>query len=140
MIDGFSNCSLHLVGCDSTSIHDVTIHGDFNTPNNDGIDIEASNNTIITRCTINTGDDSICPKTTYGPVYNLTVTNCWIRSRSSAIKLGSGSFYDFKGLVFNNITIDDSHRGLGMQIRDGGNLSLVPFSPRTIDFCELMLC
>lgn len=130
LINRFSNCSLHLVGCDNTSIHDVSIYGDFNTPNNDGIDIEDSNNTVITRCSISTGDDSICPKTSNGPLYNLTVTNCWLRSRSSAIKLGSGSFYDFKGLVFDNITIDDSHRGLGMQIRDGGNSILVPFSLR----------
>lgn len=123
---------LHLVGCDNTSIHDVSIYGDFNTPNNDGIDIEDSNNTVITRCSISTGDDSICPKTSNGPLYNLTVTNCWLRSRSSAIKLGSGSFYDFKGLVFDNITIDDSHRGLGMQIRDGGDVSDVTFSNMNI--------
>ncbi|RVW46991.1 hypothetical protein CK203_074464 [Vitis vinifera] len=124
--------NLHLVGCDNTSIHDVSIYGDFNTPNNDGIDIEDSNNTVITRCSISTGDDSICPKTSNGPLYNLTVTNCWLRSRSSAIKLGSGSFYDFKGLVFDNITIDDSHRGLGMQIRDGGDVSDVTFSNMNI--------
>ncbi|KAJ9695725.1 hypothetical protein PVL29_010950 [Vitis rotundifolia] len=123
---------LHLVGCDNTSIHDVSIYGDFNTPNNDGIDIEDSNNTVITRCSISTGDDSICPKTSNGPLYNLTVTNCWLQSRSSAIKLGSGSFYDFKGLVFDNITIYDSHRGLGMQIRDGGDVSDVTFSNMNI--------
>lgn len=113
-------CSLHLVACDNTSIHDVSIYGDFNTPNNDGIDIDDSNNTVITRCNINTGDDAICPKTYNGPLYNLTATNCWIRTKSSAIKLGSASWFDFKGLVFDNINIVDSHRGLGLQIRDGG--------------------
>lgn len=114
-------CSLHIVRCENTRIHDVSIHGDFNTPNNDGIDVESSNNTFITRCNINTGDDAICPKTYEGPLYNLTARDCWIRTKSSAIKLGSASLYDFKGLFFDNITIVDSHRGLGMQIRDGGN-------------------
>ena len=117
--------SLHLVRCDNTVIHNVSIFGDFNSPNNDGIDIEDSNNTVITDCHIDTGDDAICPKSTTGPVYNLTATNCWIRTKSCAIKFGSASFFDFKRLVFDNITIVDSHRGLGMQIRDGGtNLQL----------------
>lgn len=119
---------LHLVKCDNTSIHDVSIYGDFNTPNNDGIDIDDSNNTFITRCNINTGDDAICPKTYDGPLYNLTATNCWIRTKSSAIKLGSASWFDFKGLVFDNITVVESHRGLGLQIRDGGNVSDITFS------------
>lgn len=120
------NCSLHIVRCENTSIHDVSIYGDFNTPNNDGMDIEDSNNTVITRCHIDTGDDAICPKTYTGPLYNLTATDCWIRTKSSAIKLGSASWFDFKNLVFDNITIVDSHRGLGFQIRDGGNMICLP--------------
>ncbi|KAF5747714.1 polygalacturonase ADPG2 [Tripterygium wilfordii] len=119
---------LHIVGCENTSIQDVLIYGDFNTPNNDGIDLEDSNNTIITRCHIDTGDDAICPKTYNGPLHNLTATDCWIRTKSSAIKFGSASSFNFKGLVFDNITIVDSHRGLGFQIRDGGNVSDVTFS------------
>ncbi|CAI0377113.1 unnamed protein product [Linum tenue] len=122
----------HLVRCDNTLIHDIAIYGDFNTPNNDGIDIEDSNNTVITRCHIDTGDDAICPKTSNGPLYNLTATDCWIRTKSSAIKFGSASWFDFKGLVFDNITIVDSHRGLGFQMRDGGNVSDVVFSNMNI--------
>ncbi|GAA0140196.1 lyase [Lithospermum erythrorhizon] len=119
---------LHLVRCQNTSIQDVSIYGDFNTPNNDGIDIEDSNNTLITRCIIDTGDDAICPKSSTGPVINITATDTWIRSKSSAIKLGSASFFTFKGFVFNNLTIFESHRGLGFQIRDGGNVSDITFS------------
>jgi polygalacturonase len=117
---------LHIVQCLNTHISDVSIYGDFNSPNNDGIDIEDSNNTLITRCHIDTGDDAICPKTYTGPIYNLTATDCWIRTKSSAIKLGSASWFEFKGLVFDNITIVDSHRGLGLQIRDGGNSFFLP--------------
>lgn len=118
----------HVVRCNNTLIQDVWIYGDFNSPNNDGIDIEGSNNTIIRRCHIDTGDDAICPKTSTGPLYNLTVTDCWIRTKSSAVKLGSGSYFGFDTLLFDNITIVDSHRGLAMQIRDGGNVSNVVFS------------
>ena len=107
--------------CENSYIHDVSIYGDFNTPNNDGIDIDDSNDTVITRCHIDTGDDAICPKTYTGGLHNLVATNCWIRTKSSAIKLGSASWFEFKNLVFDNITIVDSHRGLALQIRDGGN-------------------
>ncbi|KAL5545544.1 hypothetical protein UlMin_005231 [Ulmus minor] len=119
---------LHIVRCQNTTIQDVSIYGDFNTPNNDGIDIEDSNNTVITRCHIDTGDDAICPKTCTGPLYNLTATDCWIRTKSSAIKFGSATWFDFKHLIFDNITIVDSHRGLGFQMRDGGNASDIIFS------------
>ncbi|XP_008795718.2 exopolygalacturonase [Phoenix dactylifera] len=119
---------LHLVRCDNTLIHDISIYGDFNSPNNDGIDIEDSNNTVITRCHIDTGDDAICPKSSTGPVYNLTATDCWIRTKSSAIKLGSASWFDFRRFFFSNINIVDSHRGLAMQIRDGANVNDIVFS------------
>ncbi|XP_054823738.1 uncharacterized protein LOC129321834 [Prosopis cineraria] len=119
---------LHLVRSNKITIEDVSIYGDFNIPNNDGIDIEDSNNTVINRCHIDTGDDAVCPKSSAGSVFNLTATNCWIRTKSCAIKLGSASVFDFKHFVFDNITIVDSHRGLGFQIRDGGNVSDIVFS------------
>lgn len=117
------NCSLHIVECNNTYIHDISIYGNFNSPNNDGIDITDSNNTFITHCHIDTGDDAICPKTYTRPLYNLTVKDCWIRTKSSAIKLGSASYFDFVHLWFENITIFQSHRGIGFQIRDGGMVS-----------------
>ncbi|CAI9100089.1 OLC1v1037019C1 [Oldenlandia corymbosa var. corymbosa] len=119
---------LHLVRSENISVEDVSIRGNFTSPNNDGIDIEDSNNTVITGCHIDTGDDAICPKTYTGPMYNLTVTNSWIRTKSSAIKLGSASWYLFKNFLFDNITVYESHRGLAFQIRDGGNASDITFS------------
>jgi polygalacturonase len=119
---------LHLVRCQNSWIHNISIFGDFNTPNNDGIDIEDSNNTRISKCHIDTGDDAICPKSSTGPVVKLTVTDCWIRTKSSAIKLGSASSFDFRQFLFDNITIVESHRGIGVQIRDGGNVRDLVFS------------
>lgn len=126
-----------MVRSENITIQDIAIYGDLNIPNNDGIDIEDSNNTVITRCHIDTGDDAICPKSSTGPVYNLTVTNSWIRSKSSAIKFGSASWFEFKHFVFDNITIVDSHRGLAFQIRDGGNF-LVNLLFQT--YCLLLTC
>lgn len=119
---------LHLVRCNDTVIDGVSIHGDFDSPNNDGIDIEDSNNTLITGCKIDTGDDAICPKTSTCPMHNLTARDCWIRTKSSGVKFGSASWFAFKNMLFDNLTIFDSHRGLALQIRDGGDVSDVTFS------------
>ena len=50
-----------------------------------------------------------------------------IRTTSSAIKFGSFSLFDFKGLIVDNITIVDSNRGHRFQIRDEGTLSSFVF-------------
>lgn len=132
---------MHIVNSDIISIHNVSIYGDFNSPNNDGIDIESSNNTMIKNCRIDTGDDAICPKTEDGPLYNLTVTNCWIRTKSCAVKLGSGSQYDFRNLHFEHLMIVDSHRGLGIQLRDkGANPNKNPLFTKSIFTLVLLLC
>lgn len=119
---------LHVINSDKVSIHDVSIHGNFNSPNTDGIDIDSSNNTMIKDCHIDTGDDAICPKTQVGPLYNLTVSNCWIRTKSCAVKLGSQSYYDLGNLHFEKLVIVDTHRGLGIQLRDKGNVNNVTFA------------
>ncbi|MCO5557382.1 hypothetical protein L7F22_010945 [Adiantum nelumboides] len=119
---------IHVVCSNNVFIHHVSIVGDFDTPNNDGIDINSSNNTSIYSCNIDTGDDAICPKTDYGPVHNLTVSRCWIRTKSCGVKLGSASYFDFYGLTFDWINIVDSHRGIGLQLRDSGNIYDVLFS------------
>ncbi|EFJ22654.1 hypothetical protein SELMODRAFT_105243 [Selaginella moellendorffii] len=120
--------SLHVANSSGIYIHDITLYGDFNTPNNDGIDIDGSNNTYITNCRLDTADDGIVVKSIAGPVSNVSVTNSWIRSKSCAVKIGSETYHDLDGLYFDSITIVESHRGLGVQLRDKGNIFNVTFS------------
>ncbi|KAK7837047.1 hypothetical protein CFP56_021728 [Quercus suber] len=54
----------------------------------------------------------------------VALNNLWC-----AIKLGSASSFDFKGLIFDNITIAQSHRGLGLQIRGGNTHIAFLYSP-----------
>lgn len=116
-------------------VHNVSIFGDFNSPSNDGIDIDSSNNTHVQNCHIDTADDGIVPKTTAGALFNLTVRNCWIRSKSCAVKLGSESRFDFSNIAFNDITISESHRGLGIQLRDQGNSAVAILSKQMTGTC-----
>ena len=44
---------------------------------------------------------------------------CRLRSRSSAVKLGSESVADMRHISFSRLAIADSHRGLAIQLRCG---------------------
>ncbi|KAI3927080.1 hypothetical protein MKX01_020544 [Papaver californicum] len=123
-----AHSNLHIVRCDNTYIREVWLEGDYNIPNNKGIRIVDSNNTVIDNCFIDIEGDAITLRTREGPIYNLTVTGSELITKSSAIKLGSPSWFSFKGLIFNNIKISDSYRGIEMQLRDGGDASDITFS------------
>lgn len=47
-------------------------------------------------------------------------------------QIGTESLADFKTLVFQNIRIVDSHRGMAIQLRDGGAIDDVLFSNITL--------
>jgi polygalacturonase len=130
--------TLHLLGCEHVDVHGVDIHNEISIPNSDGINPECSENVHISDCTVVTGDDAICPKASdeydvSGPLENLTVTNCILVSRSSAIKFGSGTGHDMRDCTFSNIVVRSSNRGLGIQHRDAGTVEDVLFSNITLE-------
>ncbi|KAI3429230.1 hypothetical protein D9Q98_005329 [Chlorella vulgaris] len=120
---------LHVLRCEHVSISSVRILGDWAVPNNDGIDVDGSRHVSISHADVDTADDAICIKTTTEghPVRNVTVSDCRLRSRSSAIKLGSESVADMQRISFTRLAIRDSNRGLAIQLRDGGSISSVRF-------------
>lgn len=65
--------------------------------------------------------------------FSETRVTCRIRSKSSAVKIGSEIRYDMANLSFVNMTIVASHRGIAIQARDSGisNFSLLRFK-----YCE----
>ena len=76
---------------------------------------------LVENSLIDTADDGVCIKGAIadGVVFNVTVRNTTIRSRSSAIKFGSNCGIPMTELLFEDITIVDSNRGLAIQARDG---------------------
>ena len=81
-----------------------------------------------------TGDDAIVLKTWYDiPCENILVTNCELKSSSTALKLGTESMGDFKNIHFKNCRIKDSNRGLAIVIRDGANVNNIRFSDISIE-------
>ena len=79
----------NIKGCQNVHVHDVSIMGDFNFPETDGIDIDSSVGVLVSDVDIDVGDDGVCIKSSagYGPVQDVHVRKSAIRSKSSAIKV-----------------------------------------------------
>lgn len=126
---------LHLLRSWDVVVQGVSVQGDWDLYNNDGVDVDGSSNVTVSGCNVDTADDAICIKTTDArhPTSNVQVRDCRLRSRSSAVKIGSESRADMSGLHFSNLQIEGSHRGLAVQLRDEGNVSDVTFEHITLE-------
>ena len=95
-------------------------------PNSDGIDMYDSKNITISDCNIQAGDDAIAVVSSS----NITASNCILHSRSSGIRIGYNVFnHNNSGnLLFNNINIYDSNRGIGIFQRQKGDMENMIFS------------
>jgi len=77
--------------------------------NNDGLDIDSSNDVIVSDCHIDSSDDAICIKSEgEKPSKNIVITNCILSTHASAIKLGTGSVGGFENICISNIVIHRS--------------------------------
>ena len=123
--------TISVLRSEEVDIRGVDILGHRLVPNNDGIAVADSRNVHISDCTVITCDDSIVfdgKDDPDHPCENVTVTNCTLESSACAIKFGSGTDGVMRNFLFQNIVIQDTNRGLGIQHRDSGTLENVLFS------------
>ncbi|MDK9605068.1 glycoside hydrolase family 28 protein [Lelliottia wanjuensis] len=124
----------HLVSCNHVFIRNITIDNDLTLANTDALDIDSCQHVHISDSYFSAADDGICLKTTakapelQQPIYNVTINNCIIRSKSCAIKVGTETFADITHLAVSNCVIFESNRGIGLVSRDGGHFSMMSFS------------
>lgn len=124
----------HLVSCNHVFIRNISIDNDLTLANTDALDIDSCQHVHISDSYFSAADDGICLKTTakapelQQPIYNVTVSNCIIRSKSCAIKVGTETFADITHLAVSNCVIFESNRGIGLVSRDGGRFSQMSFS------------
>jgi polygalacturonase len=132
--------TIHFADCDGVIVSGVRVWNNLLVPNNDGIDLTSCSNVQISDCDIRTGDDAFAI-TGYAyhfdlPGYknikhvseNITITNCYLVSRSSAIRVGGWDQNDMQNYTFNNIIIDSSNRGINLCLRDQGSIKDMIFS------------
>ena len=101
-IDNTTDLAVYFAGCEDVDVFGVKMRVYI-----DGISPDNSKNVRIHDCDVESGDDGIVFKSSYtlnriDACRNITVKNCRVKSRCSAIKLGTetnGGFYD--------ITVED---------------------------------
>lgn len=126
--------TVRTLGCDDVLIADVRIDNSLLMPNNDGIDIDWSSNVRIRDCHIVSGDDCIALKTApenmgaTQPCENVVITGCTLKSRSSAIVMGSDVVGTIRNVVVSDCVITDSHRGVSVRLNMSGTIERVTFS------------
>lgn len=120
--------TLHMAGCKHVRISGIMILNDDRGANNDGIDPDSCQDVVISDCIISTGDDAIVLKATklmskrYGPCENITITNCVLHSRDSALKIGTETWGDVRNVILSDCVVQDCSRGIGVWVRDGGTV------------------
>jgi polygalacturonase len=125
---------LHIGNATNVLIEGITVLSSLEKGvNSDGIDIDGCKNVRISNCNIATGDDAICLKSTlrngqYSSCENIVINNCTLVSTSTALKIGTESYGDFKDIIFSNCIIRNSNRGIGIIVRDGATVENILFT------------
>jgi polygalacturonase len=103
--------------------------------NNDGINLDSSENVKIQNCDVISGDDSLVIKSTSTrPSHDIMATGCKLSSHTNAIKLGTESLGGFENISVSNCQITDTHMsGIALYAVDGGDLRNVSVSDIAMD-------
>ena len=125
--------TVHLSQCHNVTAERLNINGHAGA-NNDGIDIDSCELVHVNECDIDTGDDSICLKTTSQlPCRDVRITNCRLRSDCSTIKMGTESAGNFDNIHISNCQLLSARLG-GIKLLsvDGAILENVEISDVTM--------
>lgn len=104
--------------------------------NNDGINIDSSENMRVRNCDVISGDDALVIKatSTTKPSRDIEATNCKLSSHTNAIKLGTESIGGFANIKVSNCQISNTDMaGIALYEVDGADLSNVSISDITMD-------
>lgn len=105
--------------CDRVRFKDCNIINDVRYPNNDGIHVNCSRDVFISGFQIEAGDDAIVVRANSRslkedkPCERVVVTDCKLRSWSSAVRIGWVGDGVMRDCAFTDIRIWDSSNGIG---------------------------
>lgn len=131
------NWCLHVACSEDVLLTGLDIKSSLLLPNSGGLDVSLTRNVRISDCNISGGDDAIAFSPCAdgfgdGIAENIVVENCILLARSAAIRIGWGQ-HDFRNLLFNNIVIRDSNRGILINARYAERIENIVFSNITIE-------
>lgn len=117
---------LHFQDCREVTVCRVTIHSRCN-GNNDGIDLDGCQQVLVEDCSIDSGDDAICLKSTSGSACRaIQVRGCTVTSHCGGFKIGTESVGDFSDITLEQCRFFDVEGGAVKILPvDGGNVACV---------------
>ncbi len=141
--------TMRIGDCEDVLIDGISIANNPLVPNSDGIHLTTSRLVRVANCNIIAGDDALIvtgfgdeinmdnasdgrAKKTYqygnktGIAENIVATNCVFQSRSAGIRVGYGKG-NMRNLIFSNIIIQESNRGILINAREEGSVDNVSF-------------
>lgn len=133
-LGGSASWCNHFVLCERVFINRVDVFNKVN-GNNDGFDFDDCKNVFVSNCTIETGDDSICLKSSNGGICeNIMISNCSLSSRTAAFKTGTASKGGFRNVTITNCVFHDCNMGcIKLICVDGGTLENITVSNIVMD-------
>lgn len=105
-------------------------------PNNDGVNIDSSEDVRVRDCDVVSGDDALVIKSTSAarPSRNIVATHLKLSTRTNAIKLGTESIGGFENIRVSDVQITNTQMaGVALYEVDGGELRDVSISDVTMD-------
>jgi polygalacturonase len=93
--------------------------------NNDGIDLVDCRRVKMIDCDIDSADDALCLKSDPRGegCADITVNNCKLASRASAVKFGTASHHGFKRIHISDLQVRDTYRSVvAIQSVDGAEI------------------
>lgn len=100
----------------------------------DGIDPDSTSNITIDTVFIQSIDDSVAVKTRFEdvPASNITVRNCIVQSRATALKVGTEVRARLNNILFSDCTIFDSDRTVNLSASEDADKRTTNASQRNI--------
>lgn len=117
-------------------VEGITIRSrDLGMHNNDGINIDSSEDIQIRNCDVISGDDALVIKSTgMKPSRNITASGCKLSTRTNAIKLGTESLGGFSDITVSDCQITNTRMaGIALYAVDGGDLRHITINHITMD-------
>lgn len=122
--------SLHIVWCENVTVRAITIENQTQSPNTDGINIDASRRVLVEKCkTVTLGDDMYCLKAGRGEdawdvgkaCEDVIIRDCVGigKSNSGGIVIGSEMSGSVRNILAENCSFEDNLNCVRIKSKDG---------------------
>ncbi|WP_087129017.1 glycoside hydrolase family 28 protein [Levilactobacillus brevis] len=137
--------TLHMVYSKNITIKHTTFSNPADAINTDAMDIDSSENVIVSHCLLDVGDDGVTLKSGSGkdglrinlPTKNVKVTDCRILSSHGGIAIGSETAAGISGVEVSNCVFEGTRRGIRLKSRRtrGGTIKDIKLTNLKMDAC-----